>query len=253
MKMNKIAFAIGLGTLLALQACNSNTPYQRQQSKIIMLESTGEVSVQPDEAGITIYLNCLDKDIKKSKECLVEKSEALNKLFAEYDIKKEDIMTTSISRDKEYEWIRSYNGSPSKRIFKGYRSSVTTSITVKDLKVLEELYPELLEDEDINVHGLSFTHSNMDSLNNAAYMNAADKADILADQLVERMGASKKEILRIGNTALPATGNDFYDDGYLTQEIKTLPGVVSGNQSNITINNGTVHVRKNLTIEYKVK
>ncbi len=254
MKLNKIAFVLGLGALLVLQACHSDKPHHREQAKIIMLQSTGEVSVQPNEASITIYLNCLDKDIKKSKDCLVEKSEALNKQLESYGIKKEDIMTTAINRDKEHDWVRQYDGSPSKRIFKGYRSSVTTRVTVKDLKVLEELYPELLEDKDIDVHGLSLTHSDMDSLNNAAYMNAVDKADVLAEQLVERMGASEKEILRIGNTALPAMENDFYMED---REDKIMYNMQAGNttlaKSKITINNGTVYVHKNLTIEYRVK
>jgi uncharacterized protein YggE len=207
--------------------------------KTMLLQTTGEIAVQPDEANITVRIDCIDKNIKNSKDCIAEKSENLNKVLKKFDINPKDILTTSIDQSKEYNWLNNSN------VFVGYKSSITTLLTIRNLKVLEDLYSELLLNENINVENLSYSHSKLDSINNLAYQKALDNANILADQLLKKMTEKEKEIFRIGNIDLPSEQSEYLDKN----EVKS----VKKNKSTIDINSGTVFVTRTLNVEFKIK
>ena len=244
-KMKKTIGIIYLIIALIFQSCNSgNQPVEKSGIKTMLIKSNGEVSVQPDEAMIIIHLECINKNIKIAKECLIDKSEKLNKSILDFGIKQEDILTTSINQSKEYRWINNSS------IFVGYKSSMTTKLTIRDLKILEELYTELLLNENISVGNLSYSHSNIDSLNNVAYQKALENANNIADQLLLKMKESEKEIIRIGNMNLPSVqDNSVYGyDKTANFEIKEL----GADKSRIRINSGTMYANKTLIVEYNI-
>ncbi|MCH8331644.1 MAG: SIMPL domain-containing protein, partial [Bacteroidetes bacterium] len=173
--------------------------------------------------------------------CLIEKSEELNKTLLDIGVSQEDILTTSINQSKEYRWQNNSS------VFKGYKTSMTTVITIRDLSVLEELYTDLLLNENISIGNLIYTHSKMDSLNHAAYEQALTNANLLADKLILNMNLTNKEIIRVGNVDLPASSGtyEFESDGKMYKSLKVK-------KSMIKINNGTVYVYNTLYVEYKL-
>lgn len=229
--------------LLLFNACKSgDQTVQKSRLKTMYIKSSGEVSVKPDEASITIYLSCTDKNIKRSKECLIEKSDAFNKSILDYGVKPDDILTTSITQSKDYKWVNNSS------VFNGYRSAISTHLTIRNLKVLEDLYSDLLENENISMSNLSYSHSNMDSLNTLAYQKALENANNLADQLLSKMDESHKEILRIGNMDFPSeSGYDVLIEGnFKMEEVKKTKG------NSIQINNGTMYATQMLFVEFKI-
>ncbi len=209
----------------------------------MLIKSNGELAIKPDEANITIYLECIDKNIGNSKACLVQKSGELNKLVLGHGVKQDDILTTSIEQTKEYNWENNSNE------FIGYKSAITTQLHIRDLKVLERLYTELLTNENIRVGNLTYMHSKIDSLNNVAYQKALENANILADQLLVKMNESGKEILRVGNMDLPAASDDY--EVKSDYKAKALEANVS--KDNVGISNGTMYINKGLVVEYRIK
>lgn len=232
---------IGLGLLFVLQSCSPGAQIQNNSNKTMLIKSTGSLSIQPDQASISISLECVDKNITSSKNCLISKSENLNKLILSHGIAQEDILTTAINQSKEYTWQQN------SRVFVGYKSSMSTSLTIKNLKNLELLYTNLLLAENISVGSLYYTHSEMDSLNNVAYQNALASANTTADQLLAKMIESKKEILRVGNIDLPAVQNN---NNYKMEMAEMSR---SDNSSTIKINNGNIKVQKMLVVEYLIE
>ncbi len=234
----------GICILLLLASCQQNSTADPSKFKTIMIQSVGEVETLPDVATFFIDLNCVDKSIKTSKQCLVDKSNELHSRLESFGIDKEDILTTSVDMNKSYAWRNNSN------VFEGFRSSTTIFITVKNIDKLDEIYTELLENRNLDLGGLSYSHSKIDSLKNQAYINALEKSAILTDRLLEKLPESKKEILKIGNVALSASLPEAKNQRFEEQD--AVHAEATSNRS-IAISKGTVKVTATLYVEYQIK
>lgn len=234
-------------SLLTLVGCN-NTELSEAKFKTITIKSVGETEVLPDMATFQIFLSCKDLSIKQSKECLIEKSNELNKQILSYGIKKEDILTTSINLEKQYRWSRN------SRIFDGYQSRTTMNIKLRDIDKLDELYTELLENKNLELRGLQYEHSQLDSLKNESYVKALRKASILADQLLEELPETKKEILKVGNQQLTASmPSAARRSNNLQLNAEMIEVVEDQSVSNsVAINTGMVKVQATIFVEYQI-
>ncbi len=229
--------------ILSFLSCQNNRTADPAKFKTIMIKSFGEVEALPDVANFHISLSCLDTSIKASKNCLVEKSNDLVKVLKSFGVAEEDILTTAVSLN------RSYTYRNNTRVFEGYRSSTSVFVTVKNIENLDEIYTELLENRNLELGQLSYSHSKIDSLKNEAYSNALEKAGILADKLLEGLPETEKEILKIGNVeisaSLPEERNARYQQDVTEQ-------AESANEASIAINKGTVKVNATLFVEYQI-
>lgn len=232
--------------LVLLAACQANEARQRQTHKTLMIKASGEVETLPNEARFSVQLSCLDKSVAEAKECLVQKSNELNKKLLQAGLKQEDILTTSVDLEKSYSWERN------SRVFEGYRSSTTLYVTVKDLEKLDLLYTDLLENPNLEIGGLSYSHSQLDSLKNDAYVKALRNAKKLAAKLTTELPQKDLEILKVGNVAITSSmpePEEEYDGRMLMAE-------AASNQSSprsVAISKGTVKVMAELYVEFRMK
>ena len=211
--------------------------------KTIMIKADGKIETGPDQATFNINLYCLDNSVKASKNCLVEKSNELVQKLQSMGVKKNDILTTSVTLDKSYTWRNNSN------VFEGYRSTTSVIVTVKNIDTLDEIYTELLENRNLELSGLDYTHSKIDSLKNEAYVQALKKAGVLADKLLEKLPEDNKEVLKIGNVEISASTPDARRD---KREEYATDAVAVGNQS-IGISAGTIRIDATLYVEYQIK
>lgn len=236
---------IGILSVLILASCHNNSTQEQAKFKTIMIKSFGEIETLPDIATFNISLNCLDKSIKASKKCLVDKSNELNSKLLSFGINQDDILTTSVDMNKSYRW------SINTRVFEGYKSSTRMFITIRDINNLDEIYTELLENRNLDLGGLSYSHSKLDSLKNEAYVDALRKSGVLADKLLIELPESKKEVLKIGNVEISASTPKKFESKYVA-EYEMDVSFVSKNKS-IAISKGTVIVNATLFVEYQIK
>lgn len=235
-----------LGLLLAvmLVGCQTDSTLAPSKFKTIMIKSVGEVETLPDVATFQINLNCLQKSVKVSKQCLVDKSNELNSKLLSFGIKQDDILTTSVNMNKSYTWRNN------SQVFEGYNSSTTIYITLRDINKLDQIYTELLENRNLELSSLAYTHSKLDSLKNEAYVDALKKANTLTDKLLTELPASEKEILKIGNVeisaSMPESKEQLEQDGYAVAE-------VAAQNRSIAISKGTVLIKATLFVEYQIK
>jgi uncharacterized protein len=229
---------------LLLLSCQNDSPLAPAKFKTIMVKSVGEVETLPDIATFHINLNCLQKSVKASKQCLVDKSNELNSKLLSFGIKQDDILTTSVNMNKSYTWKNN------SQVFEGYNSSTTIHVTLRDIYKLDQIYTELLENRNLDLSGLAYSHSKLDSLKNEAYTDALKKANVLADKLLAELPASEKEILKIGNVELSASMPEAKQsremDGYAVAE-------VGAQNRSIAISKGTVLIHATLFVEYQIK
>ncbi len=236
---------IGIICLLTLISCQNNETIEHLKFKTITIKSHGEVETLPDMATFHINLNCLDKSIKDSKNCLVDKSNELNNKLQSFGISKDDILTTSVNMNKSYTWRNNSS------VFEGYRSSTTVFVTIRAIEKLDEIYTELLENRNLDLNGLNYSHTKLDSLKNEAYVYALEKSGVLADRLLEKIEESKKEILKIGNIEISASMPQNTESKNEVQ-LEMEEDMVSENKS-ISISKGTVRVNATLFVEYQIE
>ena len=211
--------------------------------KTITLRSTGEVETLPDLASFNINLSCLDKSIEKAKNCLVDKSNDLMRTLRSFGLDKDDILTTSVNLNKSYTWEKNT------RVFEGYKSSTSVFVTVKNLDKLDVIYTALLSNENLDLSGLSYSHSKLDDLKNDAYVDALNKANILANRLLENLPESKKEILKIGNVKISAS----VPENQSKMAVESNRAALMSNNTPIAISKGTVKVQATLYVVYQMK
>ncbi len=244
--MHKITAIIAL---VALAGCQSGETRFEARHKTIMIKAAGEVETVPDMATFRIQLACLKPTIGSSKQCLVDKSNALNKKLLGFNIDPKDILTTSVDLHKGYEWRNN------SRVFTGYNSATTMIVTVKNLNNLDRIYTELIENQNLEIGNLAYSHSKLDSLKNEAYLKALRNSKVLADRLLTELPEKKKEILKIGNVAITASlpePRDAAQQDYAYAEAASV-GVAAQANRNISVSRGTVLVNADLYVEYLIK
>ncbi len=216
--------------------------------KTIMLKSEGKVETLPDMATFTIDLNCESTKVAESKKCLVEKSKTLTDRLLAFGIEQNDIKTTSISSYKSYIWKNNSH-------VEGYRSTLTTYVTVRNLDKIDEIYTEFLEDKKLEISKFNYNHSKIDSLENEAYLVALNKANILADKLLTGLKESKKDVIKVGNVQISSTiSNTNVGDEYIHYE-KTLASdeALPIAKPYLSVNKGMVRVNATLYVEYRIR
>ena len=229
--------------VISITACE-RTPGSQTSYKSIMIKSIGEVETLPNEASFRIELYCLDQSVKASKACLVKKSNELMVALEAFGISKNDIRTTSVDLNKSYTWRNNSN------VFEGYRSSTALIVTVKNIDSIDEVYTELLENRNLELSGLAYNHSKLDSLENEAYMGALKKAGALADKLLQNLPENQKEVLKIGNveitSSLPEAKRHIGNDAAHQQAASVAP-------QSVGMNSGMMKVSATLFVEYLIK
>lgn len=237
-----------LAVVLTVIACSDNHPPTR--IKTMHLKSAGTVQYLPNEAYLSLHISCLDKDITASKDCLLKQAEELKSLIKGCKISDEDVYTNAVRQSKSYSWKHS------SQVFEGYSSNMSLDLKISNIKLLDTLYPTLLTKEDVNIGYLSFSHSNIDSLNNVAYQNAVSNANRDADNLLSKMKERHKEVLKIGNVSLPKghlyqESKGLYENS-LDKEYDGYAMKAEGN-STLSVTPGTYTISKSIFVEFSIK
>ena len=207
----------------------------------MMVRATGEVETVPNMARFTINLSCLDKSIDQARQCLVDRSNRLNQQLLGYGIEENDLLTGAINLNKSYQWN---NGV---RIFEGYRSTSTLIVTIRNIEQLDQVYTALLGDDHLELSGLNYSHTAMDSLQNEAYANALLNSQATVDRLLEDLPESKKEVMNISNVSYQTSPGPSLRSSSLDYRFGEEAG------SAIAINPGILKINATLYVEYKIK
>lgn len=240
--MKRILMLVLIGSLAACQS--QQPPAERKAFKTIMLRSAGQVETSPDMASFRVGITCIDKNLKKAKECLVLRSNAVMETLKGFSIAEEDIKTTGVSLDKSFSWRR-YSS-----VFEGYDASMGIIVSVRDLDQLEAVITELIDDQKVNLGRLSYSHSRLDSLENLAYQVALENADNSAEAVLSMLPESGKEVLKVGNVSISSSkpGYDYFEEDMDVMMIRSV-----NDRGNINMSSGLIRVDALLYVEYRIQ
>lgn len=241
--MKNMKSILAIFIMASMAACQAQSTQTSSMHKTIMIESQGKVEILPDEATFYINLSCLDKAITTSKQCLVDKSNKLIDQLKAFGIKKEDIQTTSVDLQKSYTWTNN------SQVFEGYRSTTVVHVKMRNINKLDEVYTALLDNQNLELSGLSYSHSQMDSLKNEAYVLALRKSGVLADKLLAELPEKNKEILKIGNVQISSTSPQPLMMANAEKRMESQ----SFDAGSVAISKGMIEVNATLYVEYMIK
>ena len=214
-------------------------------AQMISLTIKGEVEVIPDIASTNISITKTNKDANVLKKEISQISRDLNKELSKLKIEKKDIQTSNLQINKEYDWVKS------ERVFKGYRATISTSVTFRNINNLEKIYTQLLSNEDTVVNGIQYDYSKKAEAENEAYIKALSNANTLAEKLFKEAESksmpsnSKIIITSISNN--DSTPSDSPKPMYKAANLEAF----SDSTPSIDINSGTMTITKNLTVVYQ--
>ncbi len=229
------------GISLFLLACQA--PQNKSNAPLLRFQGNGEVEVQANQASVNISLNALHPNFQTARKSLLEEAAKLDKLLDELGVPKSDRTTHTIQVGKEYDWT------DRGQVFKGYRHTYNLSVLFKDIAVMEKAYPLLMEHPDWNTGYISYSHSNMDSLEQVAHKLALAKATALAEVMADQAGMKNIRVMQVANIVLANNSNQLR--AYSPDDQYTLES--AGNRemkSLISIHEGKIKVQRSVNVEF---
>lgn len=240
MKKNNIIFAAILFIACGLSTINA---------QMISLTTKGEVEVIPDIVSTNISITKTNKDATILKKEIIKISEELNKRFSKLDIDKKDIQTSNLQINKEYNWINN------QKVFKGYRANINTKVIFRNLKGLEKIYADLLDNEDITLNGLHYDYSKKEEAENEAYIKALNNANVLAEKLFNETKSKSFHLSKEPKIVIESISNNGETPTPTPRPMYKASAnyeVMDVNSSMVDVNAGTITYTKNLTVVYKM-
>lgn len=218
-------------------------------AQMISLTTKGEIEVTPDIASTNISITKTNKDANVLKKEISQISSNLNKELSKLKIEKKDIQTSNLQINKEYDWVKS------ERVFKGYRATISTSVTFRNISNLEKIYTQLLSNEDIVINGIQYDYSKKAQAENEAYVKALSNANTLAEKLFKETKSKSlhhseepkiiiESITNNGETPTPTPRPMYKTSLNFEASDNVMP-------PSIDINAGTITFTKSLTVVYQ--
>ena len=238
------ALLIVLLLISSLAACeDTEKPIAPRELTVLRLQAQGKVEAVPDRASFQLQLSCRRSSSTSARNCLIDESRQLSDYFTAAGIAEQDLLTTNVTLAPEYDWTK--DG----RRFLGYRAATTMQVTLRRLELLDTLYTELLDKRKLELYGLNYEHSAVDSLQAIAYQRALVQAEYLADQLTLNRTGVKRRVLAVSNVRnAHHLGQPSYSDAVATVEAQAL----RDESTTLAVHSGLIRLAVDLYVDFEL-
>jgi len=225
---NKIKFLslVVSSGLLFMISCQS---VSNDNQNRIRVSGEGKIRIMPDQVTLTINTAFTKPRMVDAVRETQNTVDSVIAILGKYGNKKEDIKTSSVSANKDYQYI----GNTTK--FVGYQAQQTIDFVLHDLSKFTELTGKLLETKISGIGSISFAHSKADSILREADLIAYDDALKSAQKLASRADVKIGKLLFLsndGSASSESTGNrtgmalETFSKAYGGEGFKIAPEVL---------------------------
>lgn len=216
-----------------LYGCSSHS--QNQENRI-RVSGEGKIRMMPDQVTLTINTHFARPRMVDAVRETQETVDSVIHILERYGDKSLDIKISSISANKEYQYI----GNTHK--FTGFSARQTIDFVLHDLNRFTELTGKLLETKISSIAQIQFTHSKADSILREADLIAYDDALKTAHKIADRAGVKLGKLLFLSNDGT-TSGNpgytmgpqiETYNKGFGGRGFKIAPEVIEFRRDIIT-------------------
>ncbi|MDF2850383.1 MAG: hypothetical protein K0S31_1068 [Sphingobacterium multivorum] len=197
-------FFICLSGIMVVLSCDRAA---KEGENRIRVSGEGKIRIMPDQVTLTIntaFTKPRMVDAVRETQATVDTVIAL---LQKYGNKKEDIKTSSVSANKDYQYIGNTNK------FIGYQAQQTIDFVLHDLSKFTELTGKLLETKISGIGSISFDHSKADSILREADLIAYDDALKSAKKLASRADVEIGKLLFLSNDGSASNQSTQYRTG----------------------------------------
>lgn len=184
-----------------LTACSST-----DKPKTVRVAGEGKVRTMPDRVILTIDISFVKPGMVDAVKETQQTVDNVTTILEQFGKKNIDIKTSSISANKNYEYINNRN------VFTGYQAAQSIDFVLNDIQRFTELTGKLLETKINSISQIQFGHSKADSLFREADLLAYDDALKSATKLCERAKVKLGKLCFITNTE--ASSNSDQENVY---------------------------------------
>ncbi|HAE66231.1 MAG TPA: SIMPL domain-containing protein [Sphingobacterium sp.] len=219
-------FFICLSGIMVVLSCDVAA---KEGENRIRVSGEGKIRIMPDQVTLTIntaFTKPRMVDAVRETQATVDTVIAL---LQKYGNKKEDIKTSSVSANKDYQYIGNTNK------FIGYQAQQTIDFVLHDLSKFTELTGKLLETKISGIGSISFDHSKADSILREADLIAYDDALKSAKKLASRADVEIGKLLFLSNDGSASNQStqfrtgmalETFNKGYGGEGFKVAPEVL---------------------------
>lgn len=205
MKKQTIAiFLICLSSIILISSCGS---VSKESENRIRVSGEGKIRIMPDQVTLTINTTFTKPRMVDAVRETQATVDTVIALLQKYGHQKEDIKTSSVSANKDYQYIGNTNK------FIGYQAQQTIDFVLHDLSKFTELTGKLLETKISGIGSISFDHSKADSILREADLIAYDDALKSAKKLASRADVKIGKLLFLSNDGSASNESTQYRTG----------------------------------------
>lgn len=226
-----LVLTVLLATLLPL-ATAAQTPVPETERRVIEVEGTGTVKLDPDTADVSLGVMTQNESLQTAQD---ENSAAVQQIMdalAANGIAPEDIVTAGY-------WIypiNEYDENGNMLGVTGYQVSTTMTVTIRDTSLVGKVLDDAVAAGANQVDSISFYVDDTDAAASQARRQAVENARAKADELAEAGGVIVVGVFSIEEVSSPDASPVDYD----TAESAAMgrgggPVPVSPGQASVTV------------------
>jgi len=214
----------------------------------ISVQGQGNVGVKPDLVSIQIGVN-MERDT--AAEALRDNNEIMARVsgkVVDLGVEERDVMTSSVSLNPVYNYIRNKETNTNKRVLSGFSASNSMTLRIRKLDSVGDVLGVLVEAGVNSIDSIRFTAEDTleaaDEARTAAVLDAKRKADVLAAAAGYRV-ASIIEMSSYDNNPAPSVqkgGN-----------ARMLMATMEDSVGSVPIAGGELTVSSSVSIVYKIE
>jgi uncharacterized protein len=184
-----------------LLSCNDS----QKNSATIKVSGEGKIRIKPDLINLTIDIDFVQPRMADAVRLSQETADSVVAILKHFE-QQNDIKTSNISANKEYNYIRDRN------VFVGYKAEQSIDFVLRDLCQFTNLTAKLLATRINGISQVEFGHSKADSLLREADLLAYDDAQKSAYKLCERANVKLGSLVYLTNTGEAEAGKPVYSN-----------------------------------------
>lgn len=189
--MNTIFKLLCLCGALVATSNIAQAEQNRTMLRYIEVVGTGEVSVSPDRANITLHVMAVKHSTAAAKKDVDRASKRIFSTAKAFGITPKDIDAASLSSSPQYEWRKEG------RQYLGEQVQRTIELTLRDLTKLAPLTDNLVRLEGVQIRSNQLSYSKRVQARHTAFANAVKDAKEKAYATLKPLGIGLGEVLSI--------------------------------------------------------
>lgn len=220
---------------------------QSVSPRLISVTGLAERSFTPDMARVLVNVWGKSENARNAQKLANEQNENFKKVIANFDIKKEDVMTTGYDLTPDY----SYDNKAGTNKIVGHTASQTIRVTLKKTDIVGKFLDALIKEEKnlkagTSVQGVSWDIEKRDDIQRELLAEAVKNAEAEASVLAKAARVKIKNVYHLTPQSFSTPVPMFQADALMMKS-------ASGGGRETSVFTGEIKVKAQVAADYEIE